>query len=124
MKTRSLLAGCSLALLSTTLLGWSAVDVPPADVVPFAGLPPQKAADAATLPPGFKMHVFAAEPDVRHPIPFSLDPRGRVWVAEGFTSPRRKGNPPKVERSATEDPTKANAEQLKDIFSGADRILV
>ncbi|MDB6031391.1 MAG: hypothetical protein JWM16_1729 [Verrucomicrobiales bacterium] len=124
MKTRSLLTRCTLALFSTTLLGWAAADAPPADVVPFAGLPPQKAADVATLPPGFKMHVFAAEPDVRQPIAFCLDARGRVWVAEGFTYPRRKGNPPKVERSATGDPTKASPAELKDIFGGADRILI
>ena len=51
---------------------------PPADVVPFAGLSPQEAAKNATLPSGFRMHVFAAEPDVRQPIAFCLDDRGRV----------------------------------------------
>jgi putative membrane-bound dehydrogenase-like protein len=93
---------------------------PPADVVSFAGLSAQDACDKATLPPGFKMHVFAAEPDVRQPIAFCLDHRGRVWVAEGYTYPRRKGNPPRTE-SPTGTPT---PEQLKDIFGGADRILV
>src|SRR5690349_8680538 len=62
-------------------------EVPPADVVPFAGLSPQDACDKASLPPGFKMHVFAAEPDVRQPIAFCLDHRGRVWVVEGVTYP-------------------------------------
>ena len=71
---------------------------PPADVVAFAGLSPQEACDKATLPPGFKMHVFAAEPDVQQPIAFCLDDRGRVWVAEGRTYPKRKGHPPAVER--------------------------
>src|SRR5436190_14833242 len=63
-------------------------ETPPADVVPFAGLGPEQAAREASLPPGFKMHVFAAEPDVRQPIAFCLDDRGRVWVAEGYTYPR------------------------------------
>ena len=97
---------------------------PPADVVLFAGLSPQEACDKATLPPGFKMKLFAGEPDIQQPIAFALDHRGRVWVAEGFTYPRRHGNPPKVERAAGEDPTKPTAEQLKDIFGGNDRILV
>ncbi|HUR44280.1 MAG TPA: PVC-type heme-binding CxxCH protein [Candidatus Saccharimonadales bacterium] len=122
MKKFSSAAVLLLLLASTSVR--SATDVPPADVVPFAGLPPQKAADAATMPPGFKMDVFAAEPDVRQPIAFCLDHRGRVWVAEGFTYPKRKGNPPKIERSANDDPTKAGPDQLKDIFGGADRILI
>ena len=97
---------------------------PPADVVLYAGLSPQEACDKATLPPGFKMHVFAGEPDIKQPIAFCLDHRGRVWVAEGYTYPRRHGNPPKVERGAGEDRSKPTRDQLADIFGGADRILV
>lgn len=93
---------------------------PPADEVLFAGLSAAEAAAKATLPPGFKLHVFAAEPDVQQPIAFCIDDRGRTWVAEGRTYPRRKGHPPKVE-SPSEKPT---AEQLQDIFGGYDRILV
>jgi len=70
------------------------------------------------------MQVFAGEPDIVQPIAFCLDHRGRVWVAEGLTYPRRRGNPPKIERTAGDDPTKAGPEQLKDVFGGADRILV
>ncbi len=93
---------------------------PPADTVLFAGLEPAEAAAKATLPPGFKMHVFASEPELVQPIAFCLDERGRTWVAEGRTYPRRKGNPPKI-ASPSGQPT---PEQLKDIFGGADRILV
>ncbi len=64
-------------------------DTPPADVVPYAGLSPEDAAKFATLPPGFKMHVFAGEPEIVQPIAFCLDDRGRVWVAEGLTYPIR-----------------------------------
>jgi putative membrane-bound dehydrogenase-like protein len=108
-------------LLSLALVGsLTAADAPPSDLVPFAGLSPQDACDKATLPPGFKMHVFAAEPDVIQPIAFCLDHRGRVWVAEGITYPKRKGTPP-MPANPSEKPT---PEQLKDIFGGADRILV
>jgi putative membrane-bound dehydrogenase-like protein len=93
---------------------------PPADAVLFAGLEPAEAAAKATLPPGFKLHVFAAEPQIVQPIAFCLDDRGRTWVAEGRTYPRRKGNPPKPEAPSS----KPTPEQLKDILGGADRILV
>ncbi|MEO8429268.1 MAG: PVC-type heme-binding CxxCH protein, partial [Verrucomicrobiota bacterium] len=64
-------------------------EAPPVDVVKFAGLSPEDAAKEATVPPGFKLHLFAGEPDVKQPIAFALDDRGRVWVAEAYTYPRR-----------------------------------
>ena len=33
-------------------------------------------------PRGFKIELFAAEPELRHPIAFCLDEQGRVYVAE------------------------------------------
>ena len=104
----------------------AASEAPPADVVPFAGLNALEACEKATLPAGFKMHVFAAEPNVVQPIAFCLDHRGRIWVAEGRTYPRRKGDPPP--RTADADrpgpESQPDPEQLKDIFGGLDRILV
>ncbi len=63
---------------------------PAADAVQFAGLSPEAAVKAATLPPGFKLHLFAAEPDVKQPIAFCDDDRGRLWVAEGYSYPKRR----------------------------------
>jgi putative membrane-bound dehydrogenase-like protein len=117
----------TLAILAFSLLSrpstQGASDAPPADVVPFAGLGAQEACERATVPPNFKMHVFAAEPDLVQPIAFCLDDRGRVWVAEGRTYPRRKGNPPTstADSPRSQQPT---ADQLKDILGGGDRILV
>jgi putative membrane-bound dehydrogenase-like protein len=59
------------------------------DVYKFAGLPPDKAAAAMTVPEGFTVSLFAGEPDVRQPIAFCLDDRGRLWVAEAYTYPVR-----------------------------------
>ncbi len=56
----------------------------------FRGLRPDEAARAMQLPAGFRAHVFAAEPDVRQPIAFALDDRGRMWVAEAYAYPRRQ----------------------------------
>jgi glucose/arabinose dehydrogenase len=63
--------------------------LPPLDEVKFAGLSPDQAAKEMTLPPGFSAKVFAAEPDVKQPIAFAIDDRGRLWVAEGYTYPKR-----------------------------------
>jgi putative membrane-bound dehydrogenase-like protein len=100
-----------------------AQNAPPADVIAYAGLSAEEACKKATLPPGFKMHVFAAEPEVVQPIAFCLDHRGRVWVAEGLTYPKRRGHPPADNRPASER-AKPSPEQLKDIFGGADRVLI
>jgi len=47
-------------------------------------LPAEKAAKNAVLPDGFRMGVFAAEPQVTQPISFTIDARGRIWVVEAF----------------------------------------
>jgi putative membrane-bound dehydrogenase-like protein len=49
------------------------------------GLPAPEAVKRMTLPPGFKAHVFAAEPDLRQPNAFCIDDRGRLWVAENYS---------------------------------------
>ena len=59
----------------------------------YAGLPPEEAAKAMTVPPGFKVTLFAGEPDVHQPIAFCFDDRGRMWVVEAYTYPKR--NPEK-----------------------------
>jgi putative membrane-bound dehydrogenase-like protein len=66
---------------------------PPVDTYKFAGLKPEDAAKAMTVPPGFSVSVFAAEPDVHQPIAFTIDHRGRLWVLEAYTYPRRHPHP-------------------------------
>ncbi|MFO0881756.1 MAG: PVC-type heme-binding CxxCH protein [Gemmataceae bacterium] len=60
------------------------------DVYTHAGLPPKKAAEVMSVPPGFKVQLFAGEPDVVQPIALCLDDRGRVWVAEAYSYPIRR----------------------------------
>ncbi|MDX2036658.1 MAG: family 16 glycoside hydrolase [Isosphaeraceae bacterium] len=60
---------------------------PGLDVYQHAGLPPEKAAEAMTLPKGFRATLFAGEPDVHQPIAFTIDHRGRLWVAEAYSYP-------------------------------------
>lgn len=53
----------------------------------------QEAAATAVLPEGFRVTVFAAEPDVRQPIGFCVDDRGRLWVAEAYNYPHHGTKP-------------------------------
>jgi putative membrane-bound dehydrogenase-like protein len=46
---------------------------------------PEESLKKITMPPGFRVTLFAGEPDVRQPIALSLDDRGRLWVAECYT---------------------------------------
>jgi putative membrane-bound dehydrogenase-like protein len=62
----------------------------PPDVYKFSGLTPEKAAAAMTVPEGFRVKLFAGEPDVHQPIAFCLDDRGRLWVAEAYSYPVRR----------------------------------
>jgi putative membrane-bound dehydrogenase-like protein len=64
-------------------------EVPPPDVVEHAGLTPEEAVKAMTLPEGFSATAFAAEPDVQQPIAMALDDRGRLWIAEAYNYPVR-----------------------------------
>src|SRR6266496_6590348 len=42
------------------------------------------------LPEGFRAELVAAEPDIRQPVAFAFDARGRIWVAEAFSYPTRR----------------------------------
>ena len=75
-----ILLSCACALAS---------DFPqPYNTEPDTKTPLMPAAEAAAkmqAPPGFKVSVFAAEPDVQNPIAMAWDARGRMWVAENYT---------------------------------------
>ncbi|MBI3407558.1 MAG: c-type cytochrome [Planctomycetes bacterium] len=55
----------------------------PKDVPPT----PAEAAKRFKVPDGFKVSLFAGEPDVCQPIAMCFDDRGRLWVAECFSYP-------------------------------------
>ncbi|MCE9606116.1 MAG: c-type cytochrome [Planctomycetia bacterium] len=50
---------------------------------------PAEAAKKFRVPEGFRVDVFAAEPEVMNPIATAWDTRGRLWVAENFTYAER-----------------------------------
>src|SRR5437762_14280471 len=92
--SRPRFAAAWAAILAVTACA-AAPPVPPgpADEYKYAGLPPDKAAAVMTVPEGFTVTLFAGEPDVHQPIAMCLDDRGRLWVAEAYTYPRRHPSP-------------------------------
>lgn len=60
---------------------------------PDAPLPPLEAARTMKVPEGFHVTLFAGEPDVRQPIGFCIDDRGRLWVAEAYNYPNHGTTP-------------------------------
>ena len=52
-------------------------------------MPAGEAASGFELPEGFRVDVFASEPEVQNPIAMTWDARGRMWVAENFTYAQR-----------------------------------
>ncbi len=55
---------------------------------PFA---PLEAARTMKVPKGFNVTLFAGEPDIKQPIGFCIDDRGRLWVAEANNYPDKLG---------------------------------
>ena len=53
-------------------------------------MPAEEAAAKIQVPPGFRVQVFAAEPEVQNPIAMAWDTRGRMWVAENYTYAEHK----------------------------------
>jgi len=92
MKTflRPLLAVLTFAPLLSTAAGFpEPYDTEKAGDAP---MPAAEAAKTAELPEGFRLEVFASEPEVRQPIGITFDEKGRLWVAECYTfaeNPRR-----------------------------------
>ncbi|MGH8021506.1 MAG: PVC-type heme-binding CxxCH protein [Opitutaceae bacterium] len=77
-------AACLFTLLCLAPAGRGQEGFP---VAPGAGLQPEEAAAAMTLPSGFHATLFAGEPDVHQPIAFTIDERGRLWVVENYSYP-------------------------------------
>ncbi|HUY36091.1 MAG TPA: PVC-type heme-binding CxxCH protein [Pirellulales bacterium] len=58
-----------------------------------APLPPDEAARQIKVPAGFRVTLFAGEPDVVQPIAMTFDDRGRIWVVECLSYPHWNQDP-------------------------------
>ena len=50
-------------------------------------LSPEESMKHTRVPVGFKLELFASEPDIVNPIYFQWDERGRLWVVETVDYP-------------------------------------
>lgn len=75
------IAAAGLGVTAIAAEAWRPVDTQPAG----QPLPAREAAGRIKAPPGFRVTLAAAEPDVRQPIAIAYDDRGRLWVAECFS---------------------------------------
>ncbi|MBI2804222.1 MAG: c-type cytochrome [Planctomycetes bacterium] len=56
---------------------------------------PQEALKHMQVPPGFRVELVAAEPDIVNPVAMTFDERGRIWITESIEYPRRSAGPGK-----------------------------
>ncbi len=87
-------AGVGLIASAVMLLG---PGIPAAEpgvpATPNAPAPPPEAAKRIAVPPGFRVTLCTAEPDVVQPIGMTIDHRGRLWVVENYSYPIWLGGP-------------------------------
>jgi putative membrane-bound dehydrogenase-like protein len=59
------------------------------DPIPMYQLPlsPEESQTLIQVPVGFKLELFASEPDIKNPIAMEWDERGRLWVVETVDYP-------------------------------------
>ena len=97
MRTLPLLLSATLALHLVA----SGAPPPPYDPLNDPGRPiaktpslsPAETAKALEVPPGFTVEALAGEPDIRQPVAYSMDDRGRLWVLENTNYPVCPGEP-------------------------------
>ena len=87
-RFRYLIIFCVIALLSergyADDLPDGVVDTQDASDI---SLSPSESLARMRVPDGFHVTQFAAEPDIRRPIAFDFDDRGRLWVVENYSHP-------------------------------------
>jgi putative membrane-bound dehydrogenase-like protein len=78
-----------LALLSLALAPGHSKDAAKKPEAKEGGaLTPQESLKRITVPDGFRVSLFAGEPDVVQPIAMTFDDRGRLWVIECLSYPQ------------------------------------
>jgi putative membrane-bound dehydrogenase-like protein len=64
----------------------------PAEPPSTQATPLDRAVAGITVPEGFRVSLFAGEPDIRQPIGMAFDTKGRLWVVECYAYPQWEMN--------------------------------
>src|SRR5437764_251709 len=83
---------CLTAFVSCVLVAYGLQNRSRVDAEIEAPLSPAEAARTMVVPEGFNVTLFAAEPDIKQPISFCIDDRGRLWVAEANNYPVKQAD--------------------------------
>ncbi|WP_437222159.1 PVC-type heme-binding CxxCH protein [Planctomicrobium sp. SH661] len=70
-----------VAFCFTASLAVAAEDPFASAVRPTNALTPAEEEQALHVPPGFRVQLFASEPDIQKPLNMAFDSRGRLWVS-------------------------------------------
>jgi len=62
----------------------------PAKPTAVANPDAQRVMSTMMLTHGFQAELIAAEPEVKQPVAFAFDDRGRIWVAEAYSYPNKQ----------------------------------
>lgn len=84
---------------------------------PGPPLSPAEALKKMTVPPGFRVELVAAEPDLQNPVAMAFDERGRIWVTESFEYPRHEPGPGRDRIKILEDTNKDGKVDSVNIFA-------
>ncbi len=82
-----LLSCCCWVLLSTWTLAADDADTFASVVRPTPHLSPAEEQESFTLPAGFEIQLFAAEPQIAKPLNMAFDDRGRLWITNTVEYP-------------------------------------
>ena len=104
--------GVEIALVVGIALGAAPAQEPIVD----APLASEEAARTMVVPDGFRVTLFAGEPDVRQPIAFCIDDRARLWVAEAYGYPNHSSTPGKDRILILTDADGDGRHDRRDVF--------
>jgi putative membrane-bound dehydrogenase-like protein len=114
----SALSGLLLVAVACLSGVWASVpeETPSRERTTEGPMPAEEAARTMIVPKGFKVTVFASEPDVAQPIGFCFDDRGRLWVAENYGYPVHSDKPGKDRILILEDTDGDGKHDVRKVF--------
>ncbi len=82
------ISGPGILILFLGLAPWEVgSQQPPGGVAPTPKLSPAEERAKFRLPPGFEVQLVASDPDIRKPMNFCFDHRGRIWLTDTVEYP-------------------------------------